>query len=455
MSDARGRVLIVEDDQSVALSLRALLERHAYRVTRARDAEEALAALSADAFHGVVQDMNFGSGTDGRDGVELLRAIKSARPELPVVLITAWGSIDLAVEGMRLGAADFLTKPWDNQTLLKSLSTAMTLATPAATEALRSDIDRLGDFSHVLGDSPAICKVLATVARVAPTDASVLITGESGTGKEVIADALHRNSPRRNGPLVKVNLGGVPQTLFEAEMFGHVRGAFTDAKSERDGHFSTADGGTLFLDEVGELEKASQVKLLRVLQDQRFQRLGESRERKVDVRIIAATNADLPALISGGRFREDLYYRLHVVNLALPPLRDRVGDVGALAEHFIARAAERYQRGTPSLSSGGLRWLESQRWPGNVRELKQAVERAVLLTDSDCIEPTDFTAHEDAEDDAGNSRDIGDRTLAEVEERLVRQQLDRHGNNLSRAAEALGISRAALYRRMEKYGLRD
>lgn len=399
--------------------------------------------------------MNFGSGTDGRGGIELLRAIKSARPELPVVLITAWGSIDLAVEGMRLGAADFLTKPWDNQTLLKSLSTAMTLATPAATEALRPDIDRLGDFAEVLGDSPAICKVLATVARVAPTDASVLITGESGTGKEVIADALHRNSPRRNGPLVKVNLGGVPQTLFEAEMFGHVRGAFTDAKSERDGHFSTADGGTLFLDEVGELEKASQVKLLRVLQDQRFQRLGESRERKVDVRIIAATNADLPALISDGRFREDLYYRLHVVNLALPPLRDRVGDLGALAEHFIARAAERYQRGTPSLSSAGLRWLESQRWPGNVRELKQAVERAVLLTDSDCIEPTDFTAHEDAEDDVGNSRDIGDRTLAEVEERLVRQQLDRHGNNLSRAAEALGISRAALYRRMEKYGLRD
>ncbi len=454
MSESGGTVLIVDDDEAVLLSLRSLIERSGYSAICASDPNQAMQMVEAATPDVVIQDMNFGSRTDGEQGLALIDNIKARSPSLPVMLMTAWGSIDLAVAGMQRGAADFLTKPWENATLLKALETTIQLARGHEPDADRAAVDARGQFDKVIGESPAICKVLATVARVAPTNASVLITGESGTGKEVIADALHANSPRRDKSLVKVNLGGVPQSLFEAELFGHVRGAFTDARRDRDGHFAAADGGTLFLDEVGELEKASQVKLLRVLQDQRFQRLGESNTRQVDVRIISATNADLTALVEDGAFREDLYYRLHVVSLRLPPLRERREDIALLAHRFARESATRYGREVPSLPGPTLKWLEQQDWPGNVRELRQSLERAVLLSESDRLAPEDFEADGSEEMHRATSGTIGNQTLAEVEERLVREQLERHGDNLSQAAKSLGISRAALYRRMEKYGLR-
>ena len=453
MSERSGTVLIVDDDEGVLLSLSALLQRAGYGAVCVSDSEGALREVDSSPPDAIIQDMNFGSRTDGEQGLALLSEFKTRVPDVPVLLMTAWGSIDLAVSGMQRGAADFLTKPWENATVTKALDTALQLSRRDEPAANRNSVDERGDFDDVIGVSPAICRVLATVARVAPTNAAVLITGESGTGKEVIADAIHSNSSRREGALIKVNLGGVPQSLFEAEMFGHARGAFTDARRDRDGYFADADGGTLFLDEVGDLEKASQVKLLRVLQDQRFQRLGETTTRQVDVRIISATNADLSSLVASGEFREDLYYRLHVVSLRLPPLRERREDIPLLAAQFAADAATGYGRPEPTLTQASMQWLQRQTWPGNVRELKQTLERAVLLSDDDALTPADL-ASDATVTQVGATGPIGDQTLAEVEERLVREQLERHGDNLSQAARALGISRAALYRRMEKYGLR-
>ncbi|HEX6203831.1 MAG TPA: sigma-54 dependent transcriptional regulator, partial [Thermoanaerobaculia bacterium] len=318
-------VLVVDDDPTVNESLALLFEEAGYAVRTVTTPAAARAAVAAEPRLGaVVQDLNFTRDTSGREGLALLTELRAARPELPVVLLTAWGTIDLAVEGMKAGAADFLTKPWDNRRLLATLATALALAPAAAPEgpaASRGELERRLDLAGVVGEEPAFLRVLELVARVAPTDAPVLLVGESGTGKEVIAELVHRNSRRRDGPFVAVNLGGISSTLFESEMFGHVRGAFTDARADREGRFEAAHGGTLFLDEVGEVDASSQVKLLRVLQDRSFEVLGSSRTRIADVRVVSATNADLPALVAQGRFREDLLYRLNLIAIRLPPLR--------------------------------------------------------------------------------------------------------------------------------------
>ncbi len=450
-------ILVVDDDPSVVESLRMLLEDHGHKVRTAQDPASALLSLDNGGVDLVIQDMNYTRRTTGDEGLQLLDQIHVSFPHLPVILLTAWGSIDLAVEGMKKGAADFVTKPWQNEQLLRSVATTLDLSLPGeetGNPLSREIIDERWDFSNIVGDDPALLRILELVGRVASTDASILITGESGTGKELIAEAIHRNSRRRNGPFVKVNLGGISSTLFESEMFGHVRGAFTDARTDRKGRFEMADGGTIFLDEIGELSTPAQVKLLRVLQDRTFEVLGSSRSRTVDVRVVSATNRDLAALAATGEFREDLLYRLNLITMHLPPLRERRGDITLLARHFLACCSETYQR-EARFSARGLDWLRTRAWPGNIRELRQTIERAVLVSDASKIGPEELSRPEQRERTASSALPgVGEMTLGQIERAMIEKSLDHHAGNLTRVAESLGLSRPALYRRMEKHGIR-
>ncbi len=452
-------ILIVDDDHSVTASLSLLLKQAGHPSAAAASPEEALRALEERAVDLVLQDMNFSRRTSGEEGLQLLARIKEQRPALPVILMTAWGSIPLAVEGMKRGASDFVTKPWTREQLLQSIGTALGLAKVGAAAPeppSRESLDTSWDFGPLVGEDPALLRVLEIVGRVAATDASVLVTGESGTGKELVAEAIHRNSGRRAGPFVKVNLGGIAATLFESEMFGHVRGAFTDARQDRKGRFELADGGTIFLDEIGELDAGSQVKLLRVLQDRTYEVLGSSVTRSVDVRVVSATNRDLADQVERGAFREDLLYRLNLIVVRLPPLRERPGDVALLARHFLRRLGQTYGRDDLQLAPRAAAWLQSLPWPGNVRQLAQALERTVLMTPRPTLEVEDFQAAT-ALDARARERDplpaVGAMTLDEIERGMVQKALRHHAGNLTRAAEALGLSRAALYRRLEKFGL--
>ena len=456
-------ILIVDDDPSVVASLGLLLKRHGHPSVGARSQEEALLCLNREGekIALVLQDMNFSRGTTGEEGLELLREIRRRRPRLPVILITAWGSISLAVEGMKAGAADFVTKPWSNAQLLQSVETALSLASSGeskAAPASREELDRRFDFRGLIGRDPKFLKILEMIGRVAPTDASVLITGESGTGKELAAEAIHRNSRRRDGPFVKVNLGGISSTLFESEMFGHVKGAFTDARVDRKGRFEMANGGTIFLDEIGEMDPSAQVKLLRVLQDRSYEVLGSSATRTVDLRVVSATNRDLGEQVGKGLFREDLLYRLNLIAIRLPPLRERRGDIPLLVRQFLDAGAQVYRRGAGVTVSGrALEWLQSQAWPGNIRQLTQTLERAVLVLDGDRLEVDDLLALSDLEARAARDPNAlpspGSMTLDEMEKAMIVKCMSHYEGNVTRVAEALGLSRAALYRRFEKYGL--
>jgi two-component system NtrC family response regulator len=453
-------ILIIDDDPSVLASLRLLLKQAGWVSHGVSGPVEALAWIEAHPCELVIQDMNFSRQTSGEEGLSLLRALKVARPAVPVVLITAWGSIALAVEGMKAGASDFVTKPWTNPQILQTVRTALGLvaARPGAGRPAltREDLDARYDFGGLIGDHPRLLKILDLVGRVSDTDASVLITGESGTGKELIAEALHRNSRRRSGPFVKVNLGGISPTLFESEMFGHVKGAFTDARADRRGRFDLADGGTIFLDEIGELDPASQVKMLRVLQDRTYEVLGSSVPRNVDVRVVSATNRNLTEMVRLGTFREDLLYRLNLIALHLPPLRERPEDIPTLATRFVRTFAELHAREGLALAPAALRWLQTLPWPGNVRQLRQWIERAVLVCREDTLGPDDLSAA--AEMEAPESRPeslppVGSMTMDEIEKAMIVKSLRHHAGNISRVAEALGLSRAALYRRLEKHGI--
>ena len=453
-------ILIVDDDPSVTASIGLLLKQHGYETASASTPAEALERLEAGPVALVLQDMNFSRSTTGEEGLELLTKILARRPGLPVILITAWGSIPLAVRGMKAGAADFVSKPWSNPQLLQAVGTALSLAAvlPAETAAApsRRELDERFELQALAGQDPKFLRILELAGRVSATDASVLITGESGTGKELVAEAIHRNSPRRRGPFVKVNLGGISSTLFESEMFGHVRGAFTDARSDRRGRFEAADGGTVFLDEVGDLDPNSQVKLLRVLQDRSFEVLGSSVTRTVDVRVVSATNRPLPELVARGHFREDLLYRLNLISVRLPALRERPGDIPLLARHFLERAAKTYGRAAPSLAPRAVEWLQAQPWPGNVRHLRQTLERAVLVLEGDLLEADHFRALAELESETVRENVLptpGSMTLDQIEREMIRRCLRHYEGNLTRAAEALGLSRAALYRRLEKHGL--
>jgi len=459
---AKETILIVDDDASVLTSLSLLLKQAGYRSESATTPEQALSLIESEPLALVLQDMNFSRQTTGEEGVELLKRIKARRPDLPVILITAWGSISLAVQGVRAGASDFITKPWSHQQIIQAVNTALGLAAANSSRGqgqtpTREELDARYDFKDLVGSDPKFLRVLELIGRVAPTDASVLIMGESGAGKELIADAIHRNSHRRDKPFVKVNLGGIPAQLFESEMFGHVKGAFTDARADRKGRFETADGGTIFLDEIGDLDASAQVKLLRVLQDRTYEALGSSATRTVDVRVISATNRNLAETVAAGAFREDLLYRLNLIAIHLPPLRERSTDIPLAANYFLDSLTKVYRRAGLSISDEALRWLRNQQWPGNVRQLRHTIERALLISGKDVLEIEDFEpAFEmDAREERKDALpQVGSMTIDDMEKAMIVKAMKYHDGNISKVAEALGLSRAALYRRFEKHGIR-
>jgi DNA-binding NtrC family response regulator len=454
------RVLIIDDDFSVTASLGLLLKQAGYRTQSAVSPEEGLAALAREPCDLVIQDMNFSRQTTGEEGMALLKAVRTRWPGMPVILITAWGSIPLAVEGIKAGATDFITKPWTHEQILQAVKTALGVAAATAKTGgtvSREALDAQYDFHALIGRDPKLLRVLELAGRISATDASVLITGESGAGKELIADAIHANSPRRDKALVKVNLGGIPASLFESELFGHVRGAFTDARQDRAGRFALADRGTIFLDEIGDLAPACQVKLLRVLQDRTYEMLGSSKPRTVDVRVISATNRDLAGMVERGDFREDLLYRLNLITIHVPALRERPGDIPLLARHLLETVGHVYRRNALSISEEAMRWLQGQPWPGNIRQLRQVIERAVLVADHDRLEENDFALSmtmRPGEAAPDPLPPVGRMTLDEMEKGMILKSLEQFDGNISKVAEALGLSRAALYRRFEKHGIR-
>lgn len=454
-------ILLVDDDLSVTTSLALLLKQAGYSSQAASTPAEALQRLEGENFALVLQDMNFSRQTTGEEGLALLKAIRAKKPHTPIILMTAWGSIALAVKGVQSGAADFITKPWNNEQLLQSVKTALGLAaakssSPNEKALTREELEARYDFRHLIGRDPQFLKILEVVGRVSPTDASVLITGESGTGKELIAEAIHRNSARKNAAFVKVNLGGVSTTLFESEMFGHVKGAFTDAKFDRKGRFELANGGTIFLDEIGDLDPSCQVKMLRVLQDRTYEVVGSSVSRTVDVRVISATNRNLLEMIEKGEFREDLLYRLNLIAIHLPALRERREDVPLLAQHFLQNIGNVYRRNHLAISAAAMRWLQSFNWPGNIRQLKHLIERTVLMSSKDTLEIEDFSLPLQMQPEGGGKDflpAVGSMTLDEMEKAMIVKAMNMYQNNITKVAEALGLSRAALYRRFEKYGI--
>ena len=450
-------VLIIDDDLAVRSSLSLLLKRAGHGTHTVASPEAALDFVRHTKPDAMLMDMNFSLATKGDEGLDLLQKMKVFCPHVPVILITAWGSISLAVKGMQTGAFDFITKPWDNRQLLKSVETALDLGCKKTAiddmPKTRKELDGVYDFSAIIGKSDALLNVLSTIARIADTNASVLITGESGTGKELIAEAVHKNSARRNNRFVKVNLGGVSQSLFESEMFGHKKGAFTDAHTDRTGRFELADNGTIFLDEIGELDMACQVKLLRVLQDQTFEVLGDSHPRKVDVRVVSATNADLMKMVQEGIFREDLFYRINLIQVHLPALRERTEDIPLLAQFFADRQSLQNRLSKVEFTSAAFELLERMPFRGNIRELKNLIDRTILVSGKSIIDAADIQPQEDAVFSAATKAVTTGLTLEEMEMQSILQAMEKHSGNLSKVARTLGISRAALYRRMEKYGI--
>jgi len=474
-------ILIADDQRDVLEALRLLLKAEGLPTLCVGSPAEAVDAVKTRAPALVLMDLNYTRDTtSGQEGLDLLAQIRALDADVPVVAMTAWGSIELAVKAMQAGAGDFIEKPWDNRRLLSVLRNQLALADTRRQNArLRRENEILKgeEADDFIAGSPAMQQLCERLKRVAPTDANVLVLGENGTGKGVVARLVHANSARAAAPLVKVNMGGIAESVFESEMFGHVRGAYTDAKGDRIGRFELADGGTLFLDEIGNIPGAQQPKLLRVLEDGELERLGSSKTIKVDVRLISATNADLDAEVAAGRFRKDLLYRLNTVVLVVPPLRDRADDIVPMARLFLARSAARYNRGAMQLTAGAERALAAYTWPGNVRELAHLMERAALMSAGSSVQVEELglgvgggTGGVDASPigsasalsaamggpggQGGAARSsLEGLTLDAAEELLVRQALEKSGGNIQRAADALGLSRPALYRRLEKFGI--
>ena len=445
-------ILVIDDDSAIRTSLSFMLKRAKYDVQAVASPKEAIAVVRSVAPELILMDMNFSLTTTGDEGITLLKQVKIFQPETPVILMTAWGSIQLAVKGMQAGAFDFITKPWNNAALMQRIETALELNNKKKEEEQKKDEDGF-DRSHIIGKSKALMDVLATIKRISRTNASVLITGESGTGKELIAEAVHRNSPRAKKPFVKVNLGGISQSLFESEMFGHKKGAFTDASSDRVGRFELADKGTIFLDEIGDLDLSCQVKLLRVLQEQTFEVLGDSRPRKVDIRVVSATNADLRQMVQDHTFREDLFYRINLITVHLPALRERREDIPLLVRHFADLQCK--QNGLPKVdfTPDAMEYLQCLPYPGNIRELKNLVERTLLVCGKETLDADDFKAHYIQPAETTTSQNLSGLTLEEVERQRILQALEQYDNNLTQVATALGLSRPALYGRLEKHNI--
>jgi DNA-binding NtrC family response regulator len=452
----KKRILIADDQQDVLEALRLLLKGEGYDVQLVTSPAAVLRAMDSRDFDVVLMDLNYSRDTtSGREGMDLLQQIRANDETVSVVVMTAWGSIDLAVEAMQRGARDFVQKPWENARLLAIIQTQAELCRSRRHEQrleAENQLLRADGRPPMIAESAAMRPVLQLIARVGPSDANVLITGEHGTGKEVVAQTLHAVSERASRPMIAVNVGGLAEGVFESEMFGHVRGAFTDARTDRAGRFELADGGTLFLDEIANIPPGQQSKLLRIVQTGELQRLGSSRTHQVDVRVLSATNADLKAEVEAGRFREDLLFRLNTIEIHLPPLRDRREDIPLLAKHFLDKYAQRYGKSPAGFDNNGMQLLLEHTWPGNIRELDHAVERAVLMSQGSSITAADLGVRAARGALTGAGR-LEDMSLEEVESFLIRKALARHNNNVSHAADALGLSRSALYRRMQRYGI--
>ena len=450
------RLLIADDQPQILETLGFLLKPEGYQLETARTPAGVLERLDENSFDGLLIDLNYTRDTtSGREGLELLAAVRARDGQVPVIVMTAWANVELAVEAMRRGASDFVAKPWDNLRLLTILRTQLELHRAqrraqwleAENRTLRAE-----GAPEFIAKAASMRPVIELLDRIGPSDANVLITGEHGTGKEVIAQTLHRLSHRAARPLVAVNTGALSEGTFESEIFGHVKGAFTDARADRIGRFELASGGTLFLDEIANVPMRQQAKLLRVLETGELERVGSSTTRKLDVRMLSATNADLHAEAAEGRFRPDLLFRLNTVEIRLPALRERREDIPALAGHFLSRYAERYRRPVEGFEPAALQQLLDHQWPGNVRELDHTMERAVLMARNPRLGPADLGLQTNRTSSGGKST-LDELSLEEVEAILVRKALARSGGNVSHAAEALGLSRGALYRRMEKHGL--
>jgi DNA-binding NtrC family response regulator len=447
------RILIADDQPDILQALRLLLKGEGYEIVTAASPAHIAQAVGESELDVILMDLNYARDTtSGREGLDLLTRIHAVHPNLPVVVMTAWGSVEGAVEAMRRGARDYIEKPWDNARLLTMLRTQVELSRALRRSETLEDASRRisGDgLPMMIAESRAMQPILRMMERIGPSDANVLITGEHGTGKEVVARWLHASSARVRKSLVTVNAGGISEGLFESELFGHVKGAFTDAKADRVGFFELADGGTLFLDEIGNLSPKLQARLLRVLQTGEFQRVGSSRTQRADVRVLSATNVSISTEVAEGRFREDLLYRLNTVEIRLPPLRERREDIPALATHFLKRQATQYRKSISAFSPTAMKTLLAYEWPGNIRELEHTVERAVLLASSEQVEPADLNLHARSDD----TQPLEEMALEEVERVLIQKALRRHDGNVTQAADALGLSRSALYRRLQRYGL--
>jgi len=449
-------ILIIDDDIAVRTSLQLLLEQQGFATATADSSVTALAILQRQAPDLIILDLNFSIETSGDEGMLLLEQIRKLHAVIPVILITGWATIELAVKGMKLGANDFINKPWSNDHLLQSIRTLLNLQEKKTEKLSRKKLDSLYNFQHIIGEDDAMLDILETIGRVAATDASVLIMGESGTGKELIAESVHQNSLRSNKAFVKVNLGGISTSLFDSEMFGHVRGAFTDARFDRTGRFEMANKGTIFLDEIGDLDPGSQVKLLRVLQDRTYEVLGSSRTKTVDVRVVCATNRPLEEMVSKGSFREDLLYRINLITVRLPALRERPGDIPLLVNFFVNNLREIYNRPSLAVSREAMKWLQQLPLPGNIRQLKNLVERSVLVSKKDYLDVEDLQSQlETSPRQKGNIDlpEVGSITLEELEIKMIRKAMEFHKGRITRVAKALGITRSALYRRLEKYNI--
>ena len=448
-----ARILAADDQPHILEAIELLLRPEGFVVDTAKSPASVRESLASEFYDAVLIDLNYTRDTtSGQEGLDLLSEIVSFDSNLPVIVMTAWGNVRLAVEAMRRGARDFIQKPWENERLLAIIRTQVELHRALQrTQQLEAEarLLRAEGAPDFIASAPAMQPVLQTMARIGPSDANVLVTGEHGTGKEVVARTLHVLSPRAAMPMVAVNTGALPEGTFESELFGHVKGAFTDARTDRIGRFELADNGTIFLDEIGNVPMRQQAKLLRVLETGEIERVGSSRTKRVNVRVISATNSDLGAAIAGGLFREDLLFRLNTVEIHLPALRERREDIPALAAHFLARYAQRYRVQVRAFAPAAMQTMMQYTWPGNVRELEHTLERAVLMAHGEEVQVSDMGLNLQRP----QGQNLEELSIEEVESILVRKALQRFHGNVSQAAEALGLSRGALYRRMERYGL--
>jgi DNA-binding NtrC family response regulator len=449
----RSRILVADDQQDIREALRMLLKGEGFEIETASSPAAVISAIEVREFDGLLMDLNYARDTtSGQEGLDLLSNIRAKDSSLPIIVMTAWGSLELAVEAMRRGAKDFVQKPWENVRLLSILKTQIELA-QALRKGHRLEAEnrllRADGRPVMIAESASMRPVMDLIARVGPSDANVLITGEHGTGKEVVARTLYALSSRSSRPLVTVNAGGLPEGIFESELFGHVKGAFTDAKSDRVGRFELADGGTLMLDEIANVPMNLQAKLLRALESGEIERVGSSTTRRVDVRVISATNADVQAEVTGGRFREDLLFRLNTIEIHLPPLRERREDLSPLAHHFLRQSAQRYRKQLEGFEPVALQVLMDHPWPGNIRELDHSIERAVLMAEGPTVRASDLGLRPARE----AALRLEEMSIEDVERVLIQKALARSAGNVSHASKALGLSRSALYRRLQKYSL--